>query len=81
LMCQGMVHFEDIEQSHLLNFSKYFAEELKLLQIFQEDDMIDLTDQSIEVTDKGWFFVRAIAMVFDRYLQNDINLVKFSKII
>ena len=81
LMCQGMVHFEDIEQSHLLNFSKYFAEELKLLQIFQEEDMIDLTDQSIEVTDKGWFFVRAIAMVFDRYLQNDINLVKFSKII
>ena len=29
----------------------------------------------------GWFFVRAIAMVFDRYLQADRNRARFSKII
>jgi hypothetical protein len=29
----------------------------------------------------GWFFVRAIAMVFDRYLQTDRTRAKFSKII
>ena len=29
----------------------------------------------------GWFFVRAVAMVFDRYLQSDRNRARFSKII
>ena len=29
----------------------------------------------------GWFFVRAIAMVFDRYLQADRNRARFSRII
>jgi oxygen-independent coproporphyrinogen-3 oxidase len=29
----------------------------------------------------GWFFVRAVAMLFDRYLQTDRNRARFSKII
>jgi oxygen-independent coproporphyrinogen III oxidase len=29
----------------------------------------------------GWYFVRAVAMVFDRYLQADRNRAKFSRII
>jgi len=33
------------------------------------------------VTDTGWFFVRAIAMIFDRYLQLDQNRTRFSKIL
>ena len=35
----------------------------------------------IEVTPQGWFFVRAVAMVFDRYLQSDRTRARFSKII
>lgn len=33
------------------------------------------------VTADGWFFVRAVAMVFDRYLQADRNRAEFSRII
>jgi oxygen-independent coproporphyrinogen III oxidase len=33
------------------------------------------------VTEQGWFFVRGIAMLFDRYLQTDQNRSRFSKII
>jgi oxygen-independent coproporphyrinogen-3 oxidase len=29
----------------------------------------------------GWYFVRAVAMVFDRNLQSDINRTRFSKIL
>ena len=29
----------------------------------------------------GWFFVRGVAMVFDKYLQADRNRTRFSKII
>lgn len=43
--------------------------------------MVVLDDNSIQVTDTGWFFVRAVAMLFDRYLQTDRNRARFSKII
>jgi oxygen-independent coproporphyrinogen-3 oxidase len=33
------------------------------------------------VTADGWFVVRAIAMVFDRYVQHDQHRTRFSKII
>jgi oxygen-independent coproporphyrinogen-3 oxidase len=45
------------------------------------DGLVQLDGASILVTEQGWFFVRAIAMVFDRYLQADQNRSKFSRII
>jgi oxygen-independent coproporphyrinogen-3 oxidase len=35
----------------------------------------------VQLTPVGWFFVRAVAMVFDRYLQTDRTRARFSKII
>ena len=35
----------------------------------------------IQVTPTGWYVVRAMAMVFDRYLQADRNRARFSRII
>ena len=43
--------------------------------------MVVLDDSGIQVTAMGWYFVRAIAMVFDRYLQSDRNRARFSRII
>jgi oxygen-independent coproporphyrinogen-3 oxidase len=43
--------------------------------------LVTVNASGIEVTAQGWFFVRAVAMVFDRYLQADRNRSKFSKII
>lgn len=40
-----------------------------------------MDDKGLQVTGRGWFFVRAIAMLFDRYLQTDRNRARFSKII
>jgi len=53
----------------------------KLLESFQEKDFLEVNDSGIEVTDTGWFFVRAIAMIFDKYLQLDQNRTRFSKIL
>ena len=47
----------------------------------QSHGLLRLDTQSIEVTKKGWYFVRAIAMVFDKYLTLDENRARFSKII
>jgi oxygen-independent coproporphyrinogen-3 oxidase len=43
--------------------------------------MVVLDDTGLQVTEMGWFFVRAVAMLFDRYLQTDRNRARFSKII
>ncbi len=79
LMCQGQVLFESIEQAWLLDFQTYFAAELEQLSDLADEGLVVLDGAGIQVTAKGWFFVRAVAMVFDRYLQADRNRAKFSR--
>jgi oxygen-independent coproporphyrinogen III oxidase len=81
LMCQGAVEYESVELAHLIDFRSYFATELEALQLLAGQGLVSLDDAGIQVTAKGWFFVRAVAMVFDRYLQADRNRTKFSRII
>ncbi len=81
LMCQGQLQFESIELAYLIDFRRYFALELVALSALAEQGLVLLDSSSIQVTANGWFFVRAVAMVFDRYLQADRNRAKFSRII
>ena len=81
LMCQGRVDFESIELAHLIRMEDYFATEIDRLRPLADMDLVELRDRSIEVTPIGWYFVRAVAMVFDRYLQADRNRERFSRII
>jgi oxygen-independent coproporphyrinogen-3 oxidase len=81
IMCQGAVHFESIALAYLVDFQRYFATELEALKPLAEQGMVKVDAESIEVTDTGWFFVRAVAMVFDRHLQANLHLNRFSKIL
>ena len=81
LMCQGELQYESIELAHMIDFKSYFATELEALRALESTGMVELEDGGIQVTSRGWFFVRAIAMLFDRYLQIDRNRARFSKII
>jgi oxygen-independent coproporphyrinogen-3 oxidase len=81
LMCQGEVQFESIDQAFLIDFRTYFTPELDSLLALAGQGLVTLDGSSVIVTAKGWFFVRAVAMVFDRYLQTDRNRNRFSKII
>ena len=81
LMCQGQLQFEPVELAYLIDFRAYFASELEALQEQMDRGLVTLSDSGIQVTASGWFFVRAVAMVFDRYLQADRNRERFSKII
>ncbi len=81
LMCQGSVLFESVELSHLIDFKQYFAPELETMASMQEQGLLTMDDTGIHVTELGWFFVRGVAMVFDKYLQADKNRARFSKII
>jgi len=81
IMCQGYVSYESVELSYLINFKQYFRAELELLTDIQAQGLVKLNGVSLEVTANGWFVVRAIAMVFDRYVQHDQHRTRFSKII
>ncbi|MEJ7929007.1 oxygen-independent coproporphyrinogen III oxidase [Ramlibacter sp. AN1015] len=81
LMCQGQVLFESIELAWMLDFRSYFAAELELLDELAGQGLVRIDERSIQVTGEGWFFVRAVAMVFDRYLQADRHRAQFSRII
>jgi oxygen-independent coproporphyrinogen-3 oxidase len=81
LMCQGHVDFEAIGLAHLVDFRRHFAIELAALGPLAAQGLVCLSDHHIEVTPLGWFFVRAVAMVFDRYLQADRNRTRFSRIV
>jgi oxygen-independent coproporphyrinogen-3 oxidase len=81
LMCQGRVQYESIELAYLIDFRRYFEAELSKLEDLADDGLIKLDMAGIQVTGTGWYFVRAVAMVFDRYLQADRNRARFSKII
>lgn len=81
IMCQGLVDFESINLAHLVDFRSHFARELEQLRAFERDGLVRVDDAHLEVTATGWYLVRAIAMVFDRYLQVDQDRARFSKII
>jgi oxygen-independent coproporphyrinogen-3 oxidase len=81
LMCQGELQYESIELAWLLDFRGYFARELEQLKELQQQGMVIVDDTGIQVTAQGWFFVRAVAMQFDKYLQADRNRARFSRII
>ena len=81
LMCQGALQYESVDLAYLISFKHYFAAELRALQPLQEQGMVTLDDNGIQVTERGWFFVRAVAMVFDRALQTDRTRAQFSRIL
>jgi oxygen-independent coproporphyrinogen III oxidase len=81
LMCHGAVSIESLEISHLIEFERYFAEELMDLQTFIEDGLVELDDEWLTVTPRGRLLVRAVCMVFDRYLRTQRRAATYSKVI
>ena len=81
IMCQGRVSFESIELAHLIDMRSYFASELAALQPMVEGGLVEVTDEGIQVTASGWYFVRGVAMTFDKHLQADKVRERFSRII
>ncbi len=80
LMCSAPVLFETINRTYQLDFETYFSEEIAQLRQFEEVGFISIDSSAIRVTAKGRLFVRAVAMVFDRYLKQ-ATTATYSKLI
>ena len=81
LMCQGRVEFEAIERAHAIRMHDYFAAELERLTALALGGLVMLEPGAIQVTEAGWYLVRAVAMVFDRHLRADPARERFSRIV
>jgi oxygen-independent coproporphyrinogen-3 oxidase len=81
LMCHFELSIESIEIAHLIDFRKYFAEELADLKEMQAGGLVRVDEKWISVLPPGRMLVRAISMVFDRYLRADRQRTRYSKVI
>ena len=81
LMCQGRLEFGVIADAHAIDFRERFAAELEQLAPLAAAGLVTLQADAIEVTASGRFVVRAVAMVFDRYLRADPARDRFSRIV
>ena len=79
-MCSEAIDFNTINKSYSIDFIGYFKTELTQLKQYQDAEFINIDNNSITVTRKGRMFVRAIGMVFDKYLQQATS-AQYSKLI
>ena len=80
LACQFMVSREAISLAYLVDFDKYFAPELAELERLARDGLVEVDDEWIHVTPRGRLLVRAVCMVFDRYLRAAQQRASYSRV-
>ena len=81
IMCQGNVRFGEFERRYGIDFNNHFALELASLAPLEDDGLVEVSEQSLEVTPTGLLLLRVIAMKFDEYLINDLQGKSYSKVI
>lgn len=81
LICNFTLNIKQIEEKFNLVFSDYFAEDLKLLQCFIDDQLLTLSSDAIRVEAKGRLLIRNICMCFDIYLRKKARQQQFSRVL
>ena len=81
LTCQFRVSKESIAIAYLIDFDRYFAEEIADLRQLARDGLVKLNGEWITVTPRGRMLVRNICMVFDRYLRREQETRRYSRVI
>jgi len=69
LLCHTVIIKEEISREFAIDFDNYFADELRRLEPFRQDDLVLLDRGEIRATWLGRIFIRNLAMIFDPYLE------------
>ncbi|MCO7223949.1 oxygen-independent coproporphyrinogen III oxidase [Pleionea sp. CnH1-48] len=81
LMCYFNLSVKDIEKTFNISFWNYFNHIVPRLEIFQRDGLVKYTPSTIEVLPKGRLLIRNIAMLFDKSMEELIDIQSFSNAI
>ena len=80
-LCHTVVFKDEISREFSIDFDSYFADELRRLEPFRDDGLVNLEPNKIFSTWLGRIFIRNLAMIFDPYLEKQQLALKplFSK--
>jgi oxygen-independent coproporphyrinogen-3 oxidase len=81
IMCHGRIRFREYEERFGIDFKDHYAAELEHLEHLADDGLLVMNEDGFEVTAAGRLLVRAIAMIFDEYLQPAKSAPRFSRVI
>jgi len=81
LACHFELSKEAISIAHLIDFDGYFAAELEQLKEMEKESLVSVDDEWISVTPQGRLLVRAVCMVFDRYLRAGRARALYSRVV
>lgn len=81
VMCRHSIDFDAVEERHGVVFRQYFGDALAALAPLQDDGMVEIGRNWLQVTERGRFFLRNVAMPFDAYLNAAPMERRFSKVI
>lgn len=62
--------FKDIEKKYKINFKEYFEDELLPLKEFVNDGILEISEDTIMVTELGQQFTDLVLSSFDTYIRN-----------
>lgn len=79
IMCRQQVDIDYFNCTQSIPFEEYFHTELMNLAPMIDDGLVLLSRDRLQITPKGRFFLRNIAMVFDHYLQQQEHLTSLNK--
>ncbi|GAA0813378.1 oxygen-independent coproporphyrinogen III oxidase [Colwellia asteriadis] len=81
LMCNLFLDKRVISDRYAINFNEYFKDDLPLLDTFIADNLVENTQDTIQVSPKARLLIRIICMSFDAYMNKHINQQRFSRVI
>jgi oxygen-independent coproporphyrinogen-3 oxidase len=81
IMCHGRVEFGVFDRRFDIDFGEHFALEVHQLENLAKDGLLELNEEGFNVTSEGRLLLRAVAMVFDEYLQTATMQPSFSRVI
>ncbi len=68
LMSNFSLNITRVEETFNLNFKEYFADALNALKEFEEAQLVEISENKIQVSQTGTMLIRNICMPFDAYL-------------
>ncbi|MCL1056234.1 oxygen-independent coproporphyrinogen III oxidase [Shewanella algae] len=81
LICHFELDMAKMEQQLGIQFEDYFAEDLKLLQTFIDDKLVNIENRQISISPTGRLLIRNICICFDVYFREKARQQQFSRVI
>ncbi|BDA62947.1 MULTISPECIES: oxygen-independent coproporphyrinogen III oxidase [Shewanella] len=81
LICHFDLEMAKMDEKLGIKFEEYFAEDLKLLQTFIDDKLVEVADRKITISPTGRLLIRNICMCFDLYYRQKARQQQFSRVI